>query len=100
MYAEVTIEAGETYGTSLSVYSSVNSLGQMPGVVIGSVMMVWFGHLPYFIISMLLFITTCVAITRSKFKILQLENIKSEKHKRCINQGHPITLKRKKRKKN
>ena len=68
----VTIESGENYGKSLGIYSSVNSLGQMLGVVLGSVMMIWFDHLPYFIISIILFITACVAISRFKFKILQL----------------------------
>jgi DHA1 family multidrug resistance protein-like MFS transporter len=72
----VTIESGENYGTSLGIYSSVNSLGQMLGVIIGSVMMIWFDHLPYFIISIILFITAWVAVPRSKFKILQPENIK------------------------
>jgi DHA1 family multidrug resistance protein-like MFS transporter len=72
----VTIESGETYGTSLGIYSSVNSLGQMLGVILGSVMMIWFDHLPYFIISIILFITAWVAIPRSKFKNLQLKNIK------------------------
>lgn len=72
----VTIESSETYGTSLGIYSSVNSLGQMLGVILGSVMMIWFDHLPYFIISIMLYITAWVAIPRSKFKILQLENIK------------------------
>ncbi len=72
----VTTESSKDYGTSLGIYSSVNSLGQMLGVVTGSVMMIWFVHLPYFIISIILFITSCVAIPRFKFKILQLENIK------------------------
>ncbi len=75
----VTTESGETYGTSLGIYSSVNSLGQMLGVIVGSVMMIWFDHLPYFIISIILFITAWVAIPRSKFKILQPENIKKQK---------------------
>jgi DHA1 family multidrug resistance protein-like MFS transporter len=75
----VTIESDETYGTSLGIYSSVNSLGQMLGVIIGSVMMIWFVHLPYFLISIILFITAWVAIPRSKFKILQPENVKKQK---------------------
>ncbi|MEO5995260.1 MAG: MFS transporter, partial [Ginsengibacter sp.] len=47
----VTKESGDNYGTSLGIYSSVNSLGQMLGIISGSVMMIWFVHLPYFIIS-------------------------------------------------
>jgi DHA1 family multidrug resistance protein-like MFS transporter len=75
----ITKDAGKNYGTSLGIYGSVNSLGQMLGVITGSVMMIWFVHLPYFIISIILFITAWVAIPRSKFKILQLENIKKQK---------------------
>ena len=71
----VTKESGKNYGTALGIYSSVNSLGQMLGVIIGSVMMIWFVHLPYFIISIILFITACVAVPQLKLKILQLKNI-------------------------
>jgi DHA1 family multidrug resistance protein-like MFS transporter len=63
----VTKESGEDYGTSLGIFSSVNSLGQMLGVVTGSVMMIWFVHLPYIIISIILFIAACVSIPQFKF---------------------------------
>ncbi len=75
----VTKESVEDYGTSLGIFSSVSSLGQMLGVITGSVMMIWFIHLPYFLVSIILFITAWVAIPRSKFKILQPENIKKQK---------------------
>lgn len=68
----ITKESGGNYGTSLGIYSSVNSLGQMLGVIAGSVMMIWFIHLPYFFVSIILFITACVAVPQFKFKILQL----------------------------
>jgi hypothetical protein len=35
--------------------------------------------LPYIIISIILFITDWVAVPRSNFKVLQLENIKKQK---------------------
>ncbi|MDQ2862578.1 MAG: MFS transporter [Bacteroidota bacterium] len=72
----ITKETKRNYGTALGIYSSVNSLGQMLGVVTGSVMMIWFVHLPYFLVSIILFITACVAIPRPKLKIFQLETIK------------------------
>jgi hypothetical protein len=49
------------------------------GAVTGSVMMIWFVHLQYFFISIILFISGWVAIPRSKFKILPFENIKKWK---------------------
>lgn len=72
----ITMESSENYGTSLGIYSSVNSLGQMLGVITGSVLMIWFDHLPYFIVSFILFITACVAVPHLKFKNIQLKNIK------------------------
>lgn len=71
----VTKESGNNYGTALGIFSSVNSLGQVLGVVIGSVMMINFVHLPYFIISLLLLITACIAVPIFKLKILHLKNI-------------------------
>ena len=71
----VTKESGKNYGTALGIFSSVNSLGQVLGVVIGSVMMISFVHLPYFIISILLLLTACIAIPTFRSKILHLKNI-------------------------
>ena len=68
----VTTVSGEDYGTSLGIYGSVNSLGQMLGVVIGSVMMIWFVHLPYFIISIILLITTFFTVPQLKLKLRHL----------------------------
>jgi DHA1 family multidrug resistance protein-like MFS transporter len=75
----VTLESGENFGTSLGIYSSLNSLGQMLGVVVGSVLMIWFVHLPYLIISIILFISALVAIPQINFKILHTKILKSEK---------------------
>ncbi len=71
----VTKESGNNYGTALGIFSSVNSLGQVFGVVIGSVMMISYVHLPYFIISILLLITACMAVPKFGLKILHLKNI-------------------------
>ena len=70
----VTKDSGNNYGAALGIYSSVNSLGQMLGVVTGSVMMIWFVHLPYFIISIILLITACIAVPNFRLKILYLKN--------------------------
>ena len=66
----VTKESGKNYGTALGIFSSINSLGQVLGVVLGSVMMISFVHLPYFIISILLLITACIAVPKFRLRIL------------------------------
>ncbi len=71
----VTTESGKNYGTALGIYSSVNSLGQMLGIISGSVMMIWFDHLPYFIISIILFITVFITFTGLKLKNIPFKNI-------------------------
>jgi len=63
----ITKDSGINYGTSLGIFSSVNSLGQMLGVIIGSVMMIWFVHLPYFIISIILFAVAFLSIRKFRF---------------------------------
>jgi DHA1 family multidrug resistance protein-like MFS transporter len=73
----VTKESGNNYGTALGIFSSVNSLGQVLGVVIGSVMMIYFVHLPYFIISILLLITACIAVPKFRSKFLHFKNIEN-----------------------
>lgn len=72
-----TKEYGKNYGAALGIFSSVNSLGQLLGVVIGSVMMISFVHLPYFIISILLLLTACIAVPKFRLKLLHLKNIEN-----------------------
>lgn len=71
----VTKECVKNCGTASGIFSSVNSLWQVFGVVIGSVMMINFVHLPYFIISILLLITACIAVSTVRLKILYFINI-------------------------
>ena len=73
----ITKDSGKNYGTALGIFSSVNSLGQVLGVVIGSVMMIWFVHLPYFIISILLLITACISIPKFRLNILRIKTIEN-----------------------
>jgi DHA1 family multidrug resistance protein-like MFS transporter len=58
----ITKDTGKNYGISLGVFSSVNSLGQVLGVLIGAILMIWFDHLPYFLISFLLFIAAFFSV--------------------------------------
>ena len=70
----ITKNTGTNYGTTLGVFSSVNSLGQVLGVVAGSVMMIWFVHLPYFIISIILLLTACIVVPKFRLRIFNLKN--------------------------
>jgi DHA1 family multidrug resistance protein-like MFS transporter len=73
----ITKESGNNYGAALGIFSSVNSLGQVLGVVIGSVMMISFVHLPYFIISILLLLTACIAVPKFRLNILRIKTIEN-----------------------
>ncbi|MBY0479586.1 MAG: MFS transporter [Chitinophagaceae bacterium] len=50
----VTKDSGKEYGTSLGIFSAVNSLGQVAGVVMGGVIMIWSDHLAYWIVATIL----------------------------------------------
>ena len=46
------------YGASLGIFSAVNSLGQVVGVVLGGIIMLLFDHLAYWIIAAILLVVT------------------------------------------
>lgn len=50
----VTKDSGKEYGTSLGIFSAVNSLGQVAGVVMGGIIMIWSDHLAYWIVAVIL----------------------------------------------
>jgi DHA1 family multidrug resistance protein-like MFS transporter len=56
----ITKESTQKIGASLGIFSAVNSLGQVIGVVIGGVIMIWSDHLAYWVIALLLLITAYV----------------------------------------
>ena len=47
----ITKDSGKKYGALLGIFSAVNSLGKVIGVVIGGIIMIWFDHLAYWIIA-------------------------------------------------
>ncbi|MBS4066410.1 MAG: MFS transporter [Chitinophagaceae bacterium] len=59
--------SGKNNGAAMGVYSSVNNLGQMLGVVTGSILMIWFFHLPYLIIAFVLLSIAYLFITKFRF---------------------------------
>lgn len=52
----ITKDSGKEYGASLGIFSAVNSLGQVAGVVIGGIIMIWSDHLAYWIVAIILFV--------------------------------------------
>ena len=52
----ITKDSGNEYGASLGIFSAVNSLGQVAGVVIGGIVMIWSDHLAYWIVAGILMI--------------------------------------------
>lgn len=50
----VTKDSGKEYGASLGIFSAVNSLGQVTGVVMGGIIMIWSDHLAYWIVAVIL----------------------------------------------
>ncbi|MBI3718609.1 MAG: MFS transporter [Sphingobacteriales bacterium] len=50
----VTKDSGKEYGASLGIFSAVNSLGQVTGVVMGGIIMIWSDHLAYWIVAIIL----------------------------------------------
>jgi DHA1 family multidrug resistance protein-like MFS transporter len=53
------------HGITLGIFSSVNSLGQVVGVTMGGVLMMWFVHFPYILVSLILLITTLFLLSKS-----------------------------------
>ncbi len=58
----VTKDSGKEYGASLGIFSSVNSLGQVVGVVMGGIIMIWSDHLAYWIVATILIIFAFIII--------------------------------------
>ncbi len=64
----ITKDTGKNYGTSLGLFSAVSSLGQIFGVLAGSVLMIYFNHLPYFLVSFILILTACFSFSAFRLK--------------------------------
>lgn len=50
----ITKDSEKEYGASLGIFSAVNSLGQVAGVVMGGIIMIWSDHLAYWIVATIL----------------------------------------------
>ncbi|MEB0303203.1 MFS transporter [Mucilaginibacter sp. 5C4] len=62
----VTQDSKKEYGASLGIFSSVNSLGQVTGVVIGGIIMIWSNHLAYWIVAVVLAVSAYLVLPKNR----------------------------------
>ena len=65
----ITKDSGKEYGASLGIFSSVNSLGQVAGVVIGGIIMIWSDHLAYWIVAIILMVVAYLVLPEKRLLI-------------------------------
>ena len=65
----ITKDSEKEYGASLGIFSAVNSLGQVIGVVIGGIIMIWFDHLAYWIIAAILLVVAYLVLPKKRLLI-------------------------------
>jgi DHA1 family multidrug resistance protein-like MFS transporter len=69
----ITQDSKKEYGASLGIFSSFNSLGQVAGVVIGGVIMIWSNHLAYWLVAVVLVVSAYLVMPKNKMLILDPE---------------------------
>ena len=65
----ITKDSGKEYGASLGIFSTVNSLGQVAGVVIGGIIMIWSDHLAYWIVAVILMVFAYLLLPKKRLLI-------------------------------
>ena len=65
----ITKDSGKEYGASLGIFSSINSLGQVAGVVLGGIIMIWFDHLAYWIVAAILLVVAYLVFLKKRLLI-------------------------------
>ena len=65
----ITKDSEKEYGASLGIFSSVNSLGQVVGVVLGGIIMIWFDHLAYWMIAAILLVVAYLVLPKKRLLI-------------------------------
>ena len=60
----ITKDSEKGYGASLGIFSSVNSLGQVAGVVLGGIIMIWSDHLSYWIVAVILMVVAYLLLPK------------------------------------
>ena len=65
----ITKDSEKEYGASLGIFSSINSLGQVAGVVLGGIIMIWFDHLAYWIVAAILLVVAYLVLSKKRLLI-------------------------------
>ena len=65
----ITKDSEKEYGASLGIFSSINSLGQVTGVVLGGIIMIWFDHLAYWIVAATLLVVAYLVLSKKRLLI-------------------------------
>lgn len=65
----ITKDSGKEYGVSLGIFSSINSLGQVSGVLLGGIIMIWFDHLAYWIVAAILLVVAYLVLPKKRLLI-------------------------------
>ena len=65
----ITKDSEKEYGASLGIFSSINSLGQVTGVVLGGIIMIWFDHLAYWIVAAILLVVAYLVMPKKRLLV-------------------------------
>lgn len=65
----ITKDSEKEYGAALGIFSSINSLGQVAGVVLGGIIMIWFDHLAYWIVAAILLVVAYLVLSKKRLLI-------------------------------
>ena len=65
----ITKDSEKEYGASLGIFSAVNSLGQVVGVVLGGIIMIWFDHLAYWIVAAILLVVAYLVLPKKRLLV-------------------------------
>ena len=65
----ITKDSGKDYGASIGIFSSINSLGQVVGVVLGGISMIWFDHLAYWMVAAILLVVAYLVLPKKRLLI-------------------------------
>lgn len=67
----ITKNSEKGHGASLGIFSSVNSLGQVTGVVTGGVIMIWSNHIAYWSVAVVLLGSAYLVLPKNKLLVLK-----------------------------
>ena len=71
----ITKDSEKEYGASLGIFSAVNSLGQVTGLVIGGIIMLWSDHLAYRIVAVILIVVAYLVLPKKRLLIYKSETL-------------------------